>query len=61
MKKYIKPAIKVKQMEIESLMASMSRNDGVGNKDQLGKENYFEDEESQWSKPSNVWDDTEDE
>ncbi len=55
MKKYIIPAIKVKDIEMETLMAALSPHDEVGGGDQFSKENMFI-EEKGLPKSPNVWD-----
>ena len=55
MKKYIIPAIKVKDVEMEALMAAMSTNDTVGDPVQYSKDNMFTEEEG-LPKAPNVWD-----
>ena len=54
MKKYIIPAIKVKDIEMEALM-DMSLNDSVGDGNQFSKDNVFIEEEG-LPKTPNVWD-----
>ena len=57
MKKYVIPAIKIKDVDTESLMASLSKFDEVGEEGQFSKENMFNEEEvPQLPKASNVWD-----
>ena len=55
MKKYIIPAIKVKDMKMEALMAAMSFTDSEGGDNQLGKDNVFIEDEG-LPKTPNVWD-----
>ena len=54
MKKYIIPAIKVKDIEMESLM-DVSLNTTVGDGNQLSKDNVFVEEDGLPKSP-NVWD-----
>ncbi len=59
MKKYIIPAIKVKDVEMEALMDTASPlstlNNEVGSGDQFSKDNMFTEEEG-LPKTPNVWD-----
>ena len=57
MKKYVIPAIKVKNVESEALMAALSKFDEMGDEGQFGKSTLF-DEEANESLPKspNVWD-----
>ncbi|MBQ8452815.1 MAG: hypothetical protein IJ539_03440 [Prevotella sp.] len=45
MKKYIQPAIKLRSLEAETLMAAVSLNNEVGDGKQLSKGNIWEDDE----------------
>ena len=51
---YIQPALTVQDIDTESLMASMSLHDEIGD-GQLGKEILFEEEEAP-ATGSSVWD-----
>ena len=55
MKKYIIPAIKVKDMEMEALMAALSTHEEIGDAGQFSKDNVFIEEEGLPKSP-NVWD-----
>lgn len=55
MKKYIIPAIKVKDMEMEALMAALSKFDVIGEEGQFSKDNMFNEDEG-LPKAPNVWD-----
>jgi len=58
MKKYIIPAIKTKSVEMDELMAALSKFDEVGDEGQFGKQNYFDedDEEVHAPKVHSIWD-----
>lgn len=51
---YIQPALYVQNLDTESLMASMSLHDEIGD-GQLGKETFFEEEEES-AAPKSIWD-----
>ncbi|MBQ6064536.1 MAG: hypothetical protein IJK42_11720 [Prevotella sp.] len=51
---YIQPALTVQDIDTESLMASMSVHDEIGD-GQLSKEIFFEEEEEDVA-PKSVWD-----
>jgi len=48
MKKYIQPNIKLRSLEAETLLAAISLNNEVGDKNQLSKGNIWEDEEEEF-------------
>jgi hypothetical protein len=58
MKKYIIPAIKTKSVEMDELMAALSKFDEEGDEGQFGKQNYFDedDEEVHAPKVHSIWD-----
>ena len=58
MKKYIIPAIKTKSVEMDELMAALSKYDEVGDEGQFGKQSYFDedDEEVHAPKVHSIWD-----
>lgn len=58
MKKYIIPAIKTKSIEMDELMAALSKFDEEGDEGQFGKQNYFDedDEEVHAPKVHSIWD-----
>ena len=58
MKKYIIPAIKTKSVEMDELMAALSKFDEEGDEGQFGKQSYFDedDEEMHAPKVHSIWD-----
>lgn len=58
MKKYQQPNIKVKVLETEQILAaSMGTHNQVGNRQQLGKDGFYYEEEESYTAPSteSVW------
>lgn len=57
MKKYIIPSIKIKDMELDTLMAALSKFDEEGEEGQFGKSGFYEESaENTLPKTPNVWD-----
>ena len=51
MKKYIIPAIKTKSVEMDELMAALSKFDEEGDEGQFGKQNYFDEDDEEVHAP----------
>lgn len=58
MKKYIIPEIKIKDAELDSLMAALSKFDEEGDEGQFGKSSYFDEDDENVHAPKvhSVWD-----